>query len=425
MSEISRRDALKLSAAGVLGASASGWFDVLAARAAQQAAAGVKHKSCILLWMSGGPTHMDTWDLKPNSPNAGEFKPIATAVPGIQISEHLPKLAKSMNDMSIVRGMSTGEGSHGRATYFMHTGFREGLGGVVYPSLGSVVSHELGDPKFELPNFVAVGAPRTGMSPGFLGPKHAPLMLGDPTRGLENLSPAGGLTEFDEKIGLLQEMEDSFYTQFSTVSAKAHKTAYQKAVDLIHSPKAKAFDLALEKAETKARYGTGRFADGCLLARRLVEVGVPFVEVNLGGWDTHQDNWGKVKSLSSQVDPAMSALIADLKERGLLDSTLVIWAGEFGRTPKINSRSAKPGRDHFPRAWSTVFAGGGLKHGQVIGRTDKDGGTVEDRPVNAIDFMATACKALGVDYTKKFQTRDGRPMRIVDKNEKPISEFFA
>jgi hypothetical protein len=431
---LSRREALKLSAAGVLAGSMSGWFDVLAGHAAEAAKAGTKHKSCVLLWMNGGPSQMDTWDLKPDSPNAGEFKPISTSVPGIQISEHLPRLAKQMEHMSIFRGMSTGEGSHGRARYYMHTGYREGQGGVVYPSLGAIASHELAKPGFELPNFVAIGGGTLGA--GFLGPKHAPLNITDPNRGVENLRPAVDLAAFDERVSLLEEMESSFLNTYKAGSVKAHKTTYQSAVDLMHSAKAKAFDLSAEPTAVKERYGigapagagarggNGRFGEACLLARRLVEVGVPFVEVSLGGWDTHQNNWSSVKRLSEQVDPGMSALIEDLKSRGLLDSTLVIWAGEFGRTPKINSRTAQPGRDHFPRAWSTVLAGGGIKGGSVIGKTSKDGDTVTERPIAVVDFMATVCKALGIDYTKKFNTRDGRPIRIVDKDEKPVTEII-
>ena len=421
---ISRRDLMKLSAAGVLGGSVSGWFDVLSARAAEQAKTGRKHKSCILLWMAGGPSQMDTFDLKPGSKNAGEFKPIPTAVPGIQISEHLPKLAKLAGDMAILRGMSTSEGAHGRARVYMHTGYREGVGGVVYPSLGSIVSSELGDPEFELPNFVAVGG--AGMTPGFLGARHAALNVGDPVKGVENLKPYGNMQAFDERVGLLEEMESGFVGQFPTTpSVKAHRTTYQRAVSMMHSARATAFDISSEPAAVREAYGSNRFGDGCLLARRLVEVGVPFVEVSLGGWDTHENNFERVAKLSGTVDAAMSTLITDLKARGLLDSTLVIWMGEFGRTPRINSRGTKPGRDHFPKAWSLTMAGGGIKGGQVVGRTSKDGDVVEERPIAVVDFMATVCKALDIDYTKKNTTRDGRPIRIVDKDEKPISELLA
>ncbi len=417
---LSRRDALKLAAAGVTGVSLSGWLGVLAGRAA---ATQARHKACILLWMDGGPSHKDTFDLKPGTANAGEFKPIPTAVPGVQISEHFPKLARLMNHAAILRGMSTGEGAHGRAKYYLHTGYKEGQGGLTYPSLGSIVSAELGRPQFPLPNFVSVGNRSFGS--GFLGAHHQPLIVTDPARGVENLKSPAGADHFRGRLGLLEEMEQAFFREHRAGAATDHRTTYRRAVTLMRSREAKAFDLSLEPAASRAAYGNSRFGDGCLLARRLVEAGVSFVEVTLGGWDTHQNNFERVKTLSQQVDPAMSALITDLRQRGLLDSTLVIWMGEFGRTPRINKRGAKPGRDHYPRAWSTVLAGGGIKGGQVVGKTDTEGAAVVERPTSALDFLATVCQLLGINYQKQNQTPIGRPVRIVDKGAKPLTELFA
>jgi uncharacterized protein (DUF1501 family) len=420
MNMLSRRDLLKLSAAGVSAVSLSGWLNVLAARAAQS---GAHRRSCILLWMDGGPSHKDTFDLKPGTKDAGEFQPIKTAVPGIEISEHFPKLAGLMKHGAIIRSMSTGEGAHGRAKYYLHTGYKEGVGGLVYPSLGAIASAELGNPEFPLPSFVSIGNRAFGS--GFLGPRHQPLVVNDPTRGVENLRPGVGDAQFHDRVGLLEEMEAAFHRDYQAGTATAHHTTYQRAVTLMQSREAKAFDLSQESDATKSRYGATKFGEGCLLARRLIETGVRFVEVTLGGWDTHQNNFNRVKQLSQQVDPAMSALITDLKERGRLDNTLVIWMGEFGRTPKINSRGAQPGRDHYPRAWSTVLLGGGIRAGQVVGKTDREGAAVVERPVSTIDFMATVCRTLGIDYTKKNQTPIGRPVRIVDKGEEPIQELLA
>jgi hypothetical protein len=417
---LSRRDFMRLSAAGVTGASLSGWLGVLASRAAQT---GAKHKACILLWMDGGPSHKDTFDLKPGTENAGEFKPIATSVPGLQISEHFPKLAHWMNQGAVLRGMTTSEGAHGRARYYMHTGYKEGQGGLTYPSIGSIVSSELGRPEYPMPNFVAVGGRSYGA--GFLGAKHQPLVVTDPAKGVENLKPLTDSQHFNDRVGLLEEMEQAFFRDYKAGSATDHKTTYHRAVTLMKSKEAKAFDLSLEPASSKAAYGSSKFGEGCLLARRLVETGVSFVEVNLGGWDTHQDNFDRVKRLSGQVDPAASALIKDLKDRGLLDSTLVVWMGEFGRTPKINTRGAKPGRDHYPRAWTTLMFGGGIKAGQVIGKTDKEGATVVERPISALDFLATVCQVLGIDYKKQNNSPIGRPIRIVDKGAAPIKVLFT
>jgi hypothetical protein len=413
----SRRDFLRLSAAGVTAGSLSGWLPVLAAHAAKT---GTKPKSCIVLWMDGGPSHKDTFDMKPGTAEAGEFKPIDTSVPGIQISEHFPKLAKLMHHGALIRSMSTGEGAHGRARYYLHTGYKEGVGGIVHPALGSLVASEIGNHDLPVPNFVCVG--RGNFGAGFLGAKHQPLVVTDPTRGVENLRPLVDQNQFDSRVGLLEELESAFFKDYQAGQAVDHKTTYQRAVTLMQSKEAQAFDISREKDAD--RYGKTRFGEGCLLARRLVETGVSFVEVTLGGWDTHQDNWTRVKSLSDQVDPAISALVTDLKERGLLDSTLVIWMGEFGRTPKINSRGAKPGRDHYPRAWTTLMMGGGIKAGQVIGATDKEGASVVGTPTSALDFLATVCKVLGIEYTKQNHTPNGRPIRIVDKGATPIKELF-
>ncbi len=420
LTELSRRDALRLAAAGVTSLSLSGWFNVLATHAAAQKS---KHKACVLLWMDGGPSHKDTFDLKPGTSNGGPYKPIATSVPGIQISEHFPQLARLMQHAAIIRGMSTGEGAHGRAKFNLHTGYREGQGGVAYPSLGSLVAKELGNPEFTLPNFVSIGNRSYGA--GFLGTQYQPLVVANASRGVENLKPLVSGGAFDDRVDLLDQMEKAFYRDYRAGASAAHRTTYQRAVAMMKSKEAKAFDLTQEPASVRKAYGEGRFGDGCLLARRLIETGVSFVEVALGGWDTHQNNFDRVKQLSQQVDPAMSALVRDLKERGLLDSTLIIWMGEFGRTPRINQRGPKPGRDHYPRAWSTLLAGGGIKGGQVIGKTDKEGATVIERRTSAIDFLATVCGILGINYNKQHTAPNGRPIRIVDKGAKPIKELLG
>jgi hypothetical protein len=407
---LSRRDWLRLSAAGVLGGSASGWFDLLAERAAHAAAEGAKHKSCILLWMAGGPSQAHTFDLK----EGGDYKPIATTVPGIQVSEHLPKLAQQMKDVVLLRGMKTGDGNHPTATYLMHTGFRKGTGGVVHPSFGAMVAHDLGDPKSDLPNFVAVGGAH---GPGYLGPRYAPLVVNDFERGLPDLK-APPVADVDARANLVEELDKAFLADYKAPSTRAHTTYVKRAVRLMRSPLTKAFVLGNESTAKRDAYGRNRFGQGCLLARRLVEAGVPFVEVTLPGWDTHADAVGRVRTLSQQLDPAMATLLADLKERGRLESTLVIWMGEFGRDPKRGS-------NHYARAWTTVLAGAGLKTGQVVGSTGASGADVESRPVRSPDFMATVCKALGIDYTKNYTARGGRPMPKVAKEAKPVREVFA
>jgi uncharacterized protein (DUF1501 family) len=420
LNSLNRRDVMKLAAAGVTSVSLSGWLNVLAQGAA---ARGLKTKSVVLLWMDGGPSHKDTFDLKPGTKDGGPYKAIQTSVPGIEISEHFPKFAEQMKHAAILRGMSTAEGAHGRAKYNMHTGYREGQGGVVYPSIGSIVAKELGNSEFALPSFVSIGNRSYGA--GFLGTKYQPLVVNDAAKGVENLKPLVSGTAFDNRVDLLEQMEKAFHRDYNASAGDAHRTTNQRAVTLMKSKEAKAFDISQESSSVRKAYGETRFGEGCLLARRLIETGVSFVEVSLGGWDTHQNNFDRVKQLSQQVDPAMSSLVNDLKERGLLDSTLVIWMGEFGRTPKINTRGEKPGRDHYPRAWSSVMVGGGIKGGQVIGKTDAEGATVVDRKINAGDFLSTVCTVLGINFNKQYTTPNNRPVRIVDKGATPIKELIG
>jgi hypothetical protein len=409
--KVYRRDFLKLAAAGALGTSQSLWFDVLASRAATAAKDGVKTKSAILLWMAGGPAQSHTWDVK----DGNTYKQIATAAPGIKISEYLPTIAKEMKDMAILRTMSTGDGNHATGNYLMHTGFRIGSGGgLVHPSLGAIVANRLGKDEDELPNFVAVGGTR---GPGHLGPKYAPLQVSANSRGLPDIRPAGSQTEVDANASLIAELNDAFAKDYQAPAINAQKTTLQRAVALMHSSKTKAFNTDEEPASAREAYGKSNFGAGCLLARRLIEQGVKFVEVSLGGWDTHQDADGKVKTLSASLDPAFGHLVHDLRDRGLLDSTLVIWMGEFGRGPGNGS-------NHYARCWSSVLAGGGIKGGQVIGNSGSKGANPEDRPISAGDFFATICKILGIDYTKSWITRGSRPMDMVAKNSKPVTELL-
>jgi hypothetical protein len=440
---LSRRDWLRLSAAGAVGCSMSGWLETLAA---DTAAHPQRRRACILLWMNGGPSQMDTFDLKPGHANGGPFKETDTSVPGIKISQHLPKIAKFMDRMVLVRSMTTKEGDHGRAAYLMRTGYLP-QGPIQYPSIGSLYSKELGSEDSALPNFVSIAPFRQfspgAYGPGFLGPQYAPLVVGDagvafqPNQNYEqslrvqDLEPPREVSreQADARIELLQTLEQDFVSRHPGISPQSHQTAYERAVRLMRTAASKAFNLEDEKPALRDAYGRNQFGQGCLLARRLVERGVPFVEVTLAGvnggsfgWDTHQQNFDNVKRLSEVLDPGWATLMEDLKARGLLDTTLIVWMGEFGRTPKINPQQ---GRDHYPNAWSTVLAGGGLKGGQVVGKTSPDGTTVAERPVPVIDFLATICGALGIDGTKWNLSNVGRPIRIVDKAARPVEEVIA
>jgi hypothetical protein len=426
---LSRRAALKLSAAGL----SSGWLTALAARAADDPA---RKRSCIVLWMAGGPTQTDTFDPKPDHANGGPFKTIDTAAEGVRIAEYLPKVAKVMKHLAIVRSMSTKEGDHGRATLHLRTGNLP-QGGIDFPVFGSLVSNERVRPDDDLPGYVSIsprGFGTAALSAGFLGSRHSPLVVGDTGGGyggeeagglrVENLGLPPGVSErrADERRALLEETESDFLATRPGIATDSHKSAYQRAVRLMKESAAKAFDLSEEKGELRDKYGRNRFGQGCLLARRLVERGVPFVEVTLGGWDTHDNNFAQVKNLCGTLDPAWAALVADLKDRGLLDTTTIVWMGEFGRTPGINPRN---GRDHYPNAWSVVLGGGGIAGGQAVGKTSRDGMKVEERPVSVTDLLATVCRAIGIDPTKQNMSNVNRPIRVVDPSGKPVKEVLA
>jgi hypothetical protein len=422
--------------AGVVGYSMSGWLQALADDTATNPA---RKRSCILLWMNGGPSHLDTFDLKPGHANGGPFKPIDTSVPGIQISEHLPQLAKQMDKLAIVRSMSTKEADHGRATYQMRTGRLPG-GPVQYPALGAVVAKEMEDAEADLPRFVSI-APNRGLSPaaygpGFLGPQYAPLIVGEGGGfggGGANVDQALRVQDIDlpegvsgkrsaSRVELLEEMDKEFLAQHSAPPSVSHQAARQRALKMMRASAVKAFTLDDEPKELRDAYGRSVFGQGCLLARRLVEAGVPFVEVTLPGWDTHQQNFESVQRLCGVLDPAWAALMQDLKARGLLDSTLVVWMGEFGRTPRINGNK---GRDHWANSWSAVLGGGGINGGQVVGKTSPDGMTVTERPVPVVDLLGTICLALGLDLNKQNNSNVGRPIRLVEPGAKPLKEVLA
>jgi hypothetical protein len=435
---LSRRDWMKLASAGVLGPSVSGWLGNLARAAAAPAG---RARACILLWMNGGPSQLDTFDIKTDHPNGGGAKEIATGAPGLKISENLPKVAKFGDKLAVIRSMTTKEGDHGRAAHYLRTGYFPG-GGVAYPTLGSLVSKEIGDPDSSLPRFVSISPYRffnaAAYDSGFLGPMHSPLIVGDgigfgggteytevlKVKDLEPPTLRPG--EVDSRIDLLGDLEKDYATERPDTPARSHRAAYERAVRLMKSSARKAFDLDEEKPAVRDTYGRNLFGQGCLLARRLVERGVPFVEVSHGGanggvgWDTHGNNLATCKTLCESLDPAWAALMSDLKERGLLDSTLIVWMGEFGRTPRLN---ASNGRDHFPNAWSVALAGGGIKGGQAYGATSKDGMEIARDPVTVPDLLATVVKALGIDH-EKANMNGHRPIKVVDRGGKPIREII-
>jgi hypothetical protein len=430
-SELSRRTMVKasLSAALAAGLGIPLGFRAAGAQSAPYAAPSAsggntpsalppgKAQACIVLFMEGGASHIDTWDPKPGRPTGGEFRAIGSAVPGIRVSEHLPLLARRAKKLAIVRSMTSKEGDHRRARHLMHTSYPP-QSGVHHPAFGSYFARSRGIK--ELPQYIAVGGP--GGDPGFLGGQWAPLFVPDPTKPLRDLVPppeVGG-QRWQDRIALWASLEDGFAAEHGGEYALGHKAIGEQAVRLIGSPKASVFDLRTVPAAQADPYGKSVFGSGCLMARRLVETGVPYVEVTQQGWDTHESNFRRVKQLSADLDRGMSALLDDLSAAGLLDTTLVVWVGDFGRSPDVN---AQGGRDHWPRAFSLVLAGGGIRGGQVVGATDADGRDVAERPVTVPDLFRTLAHALRLNPDDSEVTPTGRPLRAVERG-KPIVELI-
>ncbi len=407
---VRRRDFLRgISAAG-LAAGTLSWTDLMTAQADELRRRGM---ACILLWMQGGPSQFETFSPKPGHANGGETKAISTKVPGIEIADNFSEMAKMMDHAAIIRSMTSKEGSHPRATFLLHTGYLP-TAAVKYPSLGSIVAHEIADPASQLPSFVRVGGRgQNASSGGFLGVKFDPFDIQNPNTPPNNTRPTTELARYERRLDLLGRMQ----TEFASVAPSEvgdHKQLYERAAQMITSPEMKAFDLAQEREAMRNAYGEGNFAAGCLLARRLIESGVTFVEVTSNGWDTHADNFTRSRELAGQVDRPFAQLIRDLGDRGMLDRTLIVWMGEFGRTPNINARG---GRDHFPRAFNVALAGGGIRGGQVVGKTDEAGAAVTERPVSVTDLFQTICAALKIDGSKENFAAAGRPIKIVDGGE--------
>jgi hypothetical protein len=380
----------------------------LSARTAR--AVPARAKACIWLWLNGGPSHIDTFDPKPGTSAGGPFKAIATRARGVQISEHLPLLAERADDFAIVRSMTSREGNHDRARYLLHSGYAP-TPTLAHPSLGAWTAEELPDPNLELPAFVSIGGP--SHDGGFLGVQYAPFVVRNVSRALENVELPAHVdgARFDRRNQLFSSMETSFAAATGDAKIEQRRAVYQSAVRMMRSHDLAAFDVSGEPEGNQRAYGDHDFGRGCLVARRLVQAGVKFVEVSLDGWDTHKDNFARTKALMSVLDNAASALFRDLAQRKLLDSTLVVIAGEFGRTPTINGND---GRDHYPQAWSAVVGGGGIRGGQAYGKTNDDGSQVVEHPVSVADLMATLATCLGLDPDKIVTTPVGRPIALTD-----------
>ena len=399
-----------------------------------------RRKACILLYPGPAPATIDIWDLKPGQPTGGEFKPIETDAPGVMISEHMPLMAKQMKHTAIIRSMSTAEADHARGRYYMHTGFKPDPN-IEYPSYGAVVAHELSEQSksrgLEIPPVVSIGGASIG--PGFLSMAYSPFVV-DSNGNVRNLNMNMDAARLQQRMGMLGKLEENFAKQGRGSLAYDHAEILKGTANLLTSQQMQAFKVDSEPESVKKLYGLDQapaaggmgmrngapnrtFLQSCLMARRLVETGVPYVEIELGGWDDHQGVFTNLKNRLPTLDLGMSALIQDLNDHGLLQDTAIVWMGDFGRTPRINART---GRDHWARCWSCVLAGGGIKGGQAVGATNVDGTAVADNatPYSSEHLMASALKALGISLNTTYTTKNNRPKKIAN-GASPIPELFA
>lgn len=384
---------------------------------------GGQAKRLIYLFMNGGMSHLDTFDLKPGSPNQGETRPIATNVAGIQISQHLPILASQMDKLAIIRSMNTQTADHEDGEYVMRTSYEE-IATERHPSIGPWIQRFMGRQSKALPDTVLIGAPPRHPGAGFLDPTYSPLPIGDANRGLENINPPEYLTlnSFEKRIDLIQKFDKGFQKKFASRDIQTYTDFYSEATTLLSSGELKAFDLNQEKNEDRDRYGRDPFGQGCLLARRLIESNIRCVEVTCGGWDMHTSlfNYPAMPSRANVLDRGLGNLLKDLAAKGLLDETLIVVATEFGRSPAINYNA---GRDHHPAAFSAVLAGGGIRGGQVYGASDAAGHSVASDGVAPADFNATIAKALGLPLDQEIISPTGRPFKVAHDGS-PVDKLF-
>ena len=415
--QTSRRHFLRHMAAGAATVPALQFLRHVEANAAEVRRNG---KAVILVWLGGGAPTIDMWDLKPGASTGGEFKPIDTKG-DLQISEHLPKTAMVMDELSVVRSMSTIEADHTRGAYFLHTGYRPEAT-ATHPDFGSVVSYELGAqrPELEIPAFISIGG--GGGDPGYLGMAHAPFVV-DANGQIRNArSQWVDETRLENRLAMLKVLESNFIESGRGDAPQAHADVYEKAVKLMTSDQMRAFRVEQEDSATRDMYGTSGLGRGLLMARRLVEGGVPFIEVNYGGWDLHNGVFDSLKNDKlPTLDQGLSAITTDLKQRGLLQDTVVVCMGEFGRTPRINQNV---GRDHWARSWSVLVGGGGLTGGIAVGATNADGTMVEGPSHLPGDLWATVAQAIGIPLNTVHTSKTGRPMKMANGG-RPIAELIG
>ncbi len=407
-----RRRFLSLAAKTALGVSLCPAMDQ-AVRAAE-GSSGVKAKRLVYLFMAGGMSHIDTFDLKPGHENQGATRGIATNVPGCHIGHYLPTIASQFDKLAVIRSLSTQTGDHEAGEYLMRTSY-EAIATENHPSMGPWLQRHLGRKNKALPDTVLINAPARHPSAGFLDPSFSPLPIADPNRGLENTKIPEYLTSksFEARMNLIDRFDKKFRAKYADRSVKTYTDFYSEATALLASGELEAFDLTKEKEADRDRYGRNEFGQGCLLARRLIESNVRCVEVNCGGWDMHSSifDGNSMTARGGVLDKAVGNLLKDLSERGLLDETLIVLTTEFGRSPEINYNA---GRDHHPAAFSAFLAGAGIRGGQFYGSSDAAGFAVDSDGVSPSDLNATVAKAMGVSLDAIVDSPTARPFKVAN-----------
>ena len=380
-------------------------------------------KSVIYIYLSGGMSHLDTFDTKPGAETQGPVESIETSADGVQVSEFLPRLSRHMHHFAVINSMNSTQGAHAQGKYYMHTSYFV-RGTIQHPHMGAWSSLMLPKRNRLLPSNVKIGTGSGDLGAGFLESKHAAVPIGNPNEGLQHSSLPNGVTEnqFRDRMARLRQMNRSFRSEFNTKQTRAYSSMYDEAVKLMKSRDLKAFDLTMESENNRERFGDHKFGQGCLLARRLIQHDVRFVEVNHGGWDTHNDNFERVKTNAQVLDQGLSALMDDLVATGKIKETLVVVATEFGRTPTIQVE--RNGRNHYPQAFTCLLGGAGIRGGQKYGKTDREGREVIENLVSVPDFNATIAQLMGLPIKKETFSSSGRPFTVADKGA-PIQDILT
>ena len=421
MNEITRRKFAEHTAKSLLGVGAIlGTQDLFGANVPALVPTA---RSVIFLYMAGGMTHIDTFDPKPNNKEVmGETVAINTSADGIQLGHWLPQTAKQMHRAALIRSLNTSQGAHEQANYLLHTSYQK-RGTIIHPTLGSWITKKRGNLNPTLPANVQVNGGSNILGAGYLEKKYGPLPLGDPNGGIQNVKKAGYVTQdlYNDRLDITKSFNSNFLKDFPQKQVRAYTDLYDDAIKLMRSKDLDAFDLTKESQEMRDAYGDNKFGQGCLLARRLVENSVRFVEVQYGGWDMHNDVFGNLETKGPTLDQGLSTLLRDLDMRGLLSETMVVVASEFGRSPEV--KSGRVGRDHHPSSFSALLAGGGVKPGYVHGQSDKRGHYIEEKGVGMEDLNATIAHAMGLDIRKTEHSPSGRPFKVAHDG-KTISDIL-